>query len=367
MAATHTFFADESGNAGINYLDSDQPFHVAAGFLIANQHLPAAEAAIRAAFPPEKGEIKGSRLLRSPIGQRRAVKVIDSMAEARAMPFFVIMERRFSIAGKLVDVFLDPMHQDAVDWLPTSAIAERGAISETLMALIPEETLDLFASEYRRPTTEGFQRVLSAVINRLKAEGDSRLAQAFDGALRHVDTIVEQETYGDTPGEHGNWAALNLPAFMHLLRNVDTAMDACGRYHVVHDRVDQFEHLFTLNANKYRAPGAKQVDYEFADGQLHRMLFRNLVSFTMADSENTPMLQAADVLASTVARVLREIVAGWSDPTDALKRLLMLTMPALYESGDIPVSLGGIYASPTTQGAILEALMQTAREIDPSK
>lgn len=44
MSASHAFFADESGNAWINYLDDGQLFHVTAGFLIAAAHRAETEA-----------------------------------------------------------------------------------------------------------------------------------------------------------------------------------------------------------------------------------------------------------------------------------------------------------------------------------
>ncbi len=345
---THTFFADESGNAGPNYLDNEQPFHVAAGFLIASQDIPAAEAAIRAELPPEKGECKGSRLVKTTVGQLRAIRVLKGVMAAGALPFLYVMDRRFSIAGKLVDVFLDPENQDAVDWLSTSDIAQRAEITELLQETLPASLLDLFASEYRSPTREGFQKVILAVIDRLRSEGTSQLVEAFNGALRNLDEIVRLETYGPTRGEHGSWVSLNLPALMHMIRFVDTAMDGRGTYQFVHDRIAQFEQLFKLNANRYRAPGKSDVDFRLKDGTQFRMQFRNLDSFITADSEATPMIQSADILASSVARVLREVVSGDDPLSSELRQIMEMTIPLLFPPDDSPIQTAAMYASSST-------------------
>lgn len=356
MTASHSFFADESGNAGINYLDGGQPFHVAAGFLIPNVKLAEAEAAIRAQFP--RGEVKGKDLLQSPNGQRRALRLLESLGAHRAMPFYIGMERWFSIAGKLVDVFLDPGHQDAVDWLPTGDLTQREAVTGKLSELLPREVLVSFARAYRRPSVEPFREVLRATIERLDALEESQLAQGFRGALANLEYIVEQESYGDTPLEHAEWASLNLPAFMHLIRNVDVMMDGWGTYQMVHDRVAQFEAIFTKSVNTFSAPGKVDPDIWLDDGRRHRVFFRNLASFTMADSKSVPLLQAADILASSMRRILGEASLGWKNPTEEMQELFRLLIPFWFEQEGMPTTFGGIYASEKTTGALVSAVTQ---------
>ncbi len=354
MSASHAFFADESGNAGINYLDDGQPFHVTAGFLIAAAHRAEAEAAIRAQFP--RGEVKGKELLQSPTGQRRAIRLLHSIGANGGIPFFIAMERWFSVAGKLVDVFLDPAHQDSVDWLPTGDLAQREVITEKLLILLPREVLASFARAYRCPGVEPFRDVLQATIKRLETLGEEKLSHGFKGALNNLQYIVEQEFYGDTPVEHAEWAALNLPAFMHLIRNVDIMMDGLGTYDVVHDQVDQFKSVFAENIIRYRHPGATQPDIYLQNGRPHRVLFRNLASFTMADSKNTPMLQASDILASSVRRLLGSVLSDWKNPGKEMQELLRMIIPLWFEQDDLPISLGGISASEKTKEALMSAL-----------
>lgn len=358
MPVTHTLFADESGSAGINYLDSGQPFHVAAGFLIACEHLAAAEAVVRTEFP--RGEVKGKDLMGTPAGRRRAARVIQGMAQSRAFLFFIIMERRLSIAGRLVEVFLDPAHQDAVDWLPIGNMAQRQAVAERLLELLPTENLDLFARSYRNPDTDGFRAVLQAVIKSLTTRGEDHLARSFAGAMDRVDTVLKAERYGANQLEHAQSVSLNLPAFMHLIKKVDMAMDAwrskvpCATFQVVHDRQLQFEEAFERGIASALPPAPIPIDYRLPNGRPYRQHLQNFDSMSFADSSTVPMLQAADVLASCVRRTLFEVSSGKSDQVDG--ELAMLTLPALLDGED--TSYAGIYASQKSLEALEAAYLR---------
>ena len=103
--------------------------------------------------------------------------------------------------------------------------------------------------------------MLTRLIACLQAKGESRLARAFSGALRGVDQILEAETYGDAAGSHGQWASLNMPAFVHLVGMVDVLMDVnSGRYDVTHDVTREFEGLFGHVLKRFNIPDSTATD-----------------------------------------------------------------------------------------------------------
>jgi hypothetical protein len=357
--ASHTLFVDESGNAGINYLDEDQPFHVAAGVLIANEDMTTFRRVIASMLLPDEPELKGARLLKNAEGQRRTLSIINAIGEAGGMPFFIIMERRFSLAAKIVDVFLDPMHQDAVDWLPTSAIQQRHEISEKLFKILSSGVLDDFARAYRKPTVDGFRQTLQGIVALLRRHDESQLVTAFEGALANVSNVVKSETYGDASSTHGQWASLNLPAFAHLLRQPDVFMDMHpDLFDVVHDRTLQFEALFDRITGMFSVIGAEAPDLRLSDGRRYRSIYRNLRSFRTDDSISEVALQAADVIASAVARVARMALRPVEEWTEELQRLAEVTLSALMLEDDSGTPLvAGIFADSNTKVAILTRIL----------
>lgn len=357
-----TLFVDESGNAGMNYLDASQPVHVSAGFLVCNEHLGDVAEAVRAHLEGSAREQKGTSLLPSASGRQRALEFLEAVGNARALPFFVVMERRFSIAGKLVDVFLDPMHHGAADWLPTTDVVQRMSATERLAELADAKLLDAFAGEYRQPSEAGFRRVLEPLVARLRNGGEERLAASFEGALSALTVIVEAEDYSSEKFKHGQWAALNVPSVKHLLGMVDRVLDGTGRRaDVVHDETREFGPALAEMVRSARTPGAPSVDVPFSDGRLFRALLRNLDTFTMRDSAATPGLQAADVLAGAVNRVVRKALTG-ARFDESLLRLAAATLPALiYEEDDPSPRFAGVYGSPRLREALQCVLMALMR------
>jgi hypothetical protein len=340
---SHTFYVDEAGNAGINYLDEEQPFHVAAGIIVANEQRDE----LRAVYKQHCGrgpEIKAAKRLGSNRGRRVIAETLQSLGALGAVPFFVVMDRKFSLVGKLIDIFLDPEHHDAVDWLPTHAIQMRNEITEALYEHLSAEVLSAFAIAYRVPSEDGFRQVLDMVIEQLEARGDRRLSTAFIGAREAVARIVEWETYGDANGKHSDWAALNLPALTHLTRMADRYMTfRDARYSVIHDRNVQFAKMFTHSVSTISLPEYATPDWVLPDGTVYRVAFTHLDDFSMLDSRDEPLLRAADMLASTVSRVAREALRSPTSNDPTFAPLAKLTMPALMETDE--------YDNPTFAGA----------------
>ena len=359
-SATHTLFVDESGHAGINYLDDAQPFHVAAGILIAHPKRPIAQALVRSKLRDQEKELKGSRLMKSQRGQQRAINILTDIGQAGALPFFVLMDRRFSIAGKLVDVFLDPMHQDAVDWLPTSAIQARYDITEWLHDHLYREIVDEFARAYKAPSRDAFDGMLTQLIAFLRTREQGRLALAFAGAQRNLNEILEAETYGNAAGAHAQWASLNMPAFVQLVRMVDVIMDAPrGRYDVTHDVTVEFEALFEHVLARFNQPDATTPDLKLPDGTTHRGVLRNFGAFQTSNSTQEPMLQAADLLAASVNQVARVALAPNLTAGTTLQELARLTLTPLLFSGEDP-TFARIYAHTKTRAAVISRMFDGA-------
>lgn len=360
MHITHTFFADESGNSGMNYLDEAQPFHVEAGFLIPNAHLAAAQSVIRT--ETARPAMKGKDLMASDGGRRKVAKILQAIERANALPFFIVMEKPFSIAGKLVDVFLDPEHQDAVDWLPMGDIAQREQVTERLFNILPFDLLARFAELYRFRSFEAehpFRELLCGIVQFLESRAEVRLAQSFAGAIHHLSVILHAERYGKTPDAHAEWAALNLPAFNHLVKLVDAQMDTHeGKFRITHDRQKQFEKIFERSLETLRRSPAHQIDYRLANGPPTRQQLQNFEGFSTADATAEPMILAADILASCVRRLVQDVAAGNGSGID--KDLVQLTLPALITLDDNPPPFAGIYASARTKNELLRALDSNA-------
>jgi len=304
-----------------------------------------------------ESELKGSRFLASNAGQKRMYGLLTDVVGAFGTPFFVLMERRFSIAARLVDVFLDPAHQAAVDWLPTSAMEERQELSDLLHRELPPSTLEFFARAYRDPSAAAFESVLKLVIGDLSRLRRPTLASAFGGALVSLERICAAEIRGDQTSTHGQWAGLNIPAFIHLLRYVDRWLDGRGTYAVVHDVTIEFQDLFERLSGMISLPGSADVDFPLDRGKSLRALLRNFTGFVTRDSLEESCLQAADLVAASTGRAAKLALNGASAATQEGRRMCKLALSPLLQTDGLGEQIfAGVFASRSTVSAIARLL-----------
>src|SRR5262245_49053074 len=110
-------YCDEAGNSGANLLDADQPVYVVGGWVVPDNRAGAVERVIEALTQGFAGqELKGTRFLGRRRGQEAYPGLMRDIAGAGAWPVFAIFEKRFWIAGKVVEVLFDPTYNDASSW-----------------------------------------------------------------------------------------------------------------------------------------------------------------------------------------------------------------------------------------------------------
>ncbi|WP_181197965.1 DUF3800 domain-containing protein [Enhygromyxa salina] len=343
-------FCDESGNSGINYLDTD-PFLVLAGFVVAGGARRKAEAAVLSFVEdldlPGGKEPKFRDVWRKS-RRARTLGMLRELGQARAFPVFYFMQKQFAVAGKVVDVLLDPLHNPGSSWLPTTALRERQRLTQ-LVYTVRDDVLRDFAEAYKDPSenTPVFRSCIERLVEFAELQREPLLAAGFRGALDSLDAIIEAEDYDSIDdGKHAEYASLNVPALMQFMRKCDMVLDMYRPKQgtLVHDEQSQFERVFKFYVQMSQGIGVGHSELEgVLDSQgmaVDRIGVRNIHRFSMRDSKGEPLLLAADCLAGGIARVLKLALEGqpWSD---AEREFAELTLPAVMGNREAP---SGYYA-----------------------
>lgn len=327
-----TLYLDESGHAGSNYLDLDQPFHVAAGVLVPAR----AEHDLQEAVVELRGngrEVKGKDLLsgrRGRDGPRRIAHFLGEVGRAGVIPFYYAMHRPFALAGRLVDAFLDTSINERADTTAIYAPCLRDAIWQIVLTC-DDGYLEQFARSYvKGPTGAAFSELLVALVAALDRHGHARLAHSFVGAMDRISDIARNERL-DEVGQHRSLTALNLPCTLHVIRFVDQLRDLRGgAFTVVHDRLDQFEDLLPELLSGLLARPSQDPFVPLPDGSHYRHLVRHARELSFSDSTTRPGLQAADVVASAVNWLLKRSREYENPVTPDVAELAMLLLtPAI--------------------------------------
>jgi hypothetical protein len=306
MLNQSTFYCDESGNTGFNLLDASQPFYVTGGVLVprtAHPRLAATLEHVRSGA----SERKAATLLKTPEGRQAIAHALDEAFGIGCVPFYVISEKRFNVAQKIVDVLFDPIHNEAAGWLALNDDVERDRVENQLCTLSP--LLDAFLEAYREPQIEVWKDVVGSLQRECEKREWEKLAATFKGALDHIDTIFKHEQQaghefiGGGSSRHFHFASIQVPMFLHVVRLVDGVLE---RHHargvVCHDASPKFEAAFQTAFAWIKGTSGESVAW--TSGTYRRLGMTQIDSLTFADSESSMGLQLSDLLVGLVRWVM---------------------------------------------------------------
>ena len=102
------FYCDESGNTGTDWLNNDQPFFVYGGWLVQDQNKEIVRSRLSEITATLQGnEIKSKNVFKSRRGLNVFFDIFNAMQQNLAFPVFVISDKKFMVAAKIVETFFD--------------------------------------------------------------------------------------------------------------------------------------------------------------------------------------------------------------------------------------------------------------------
>ena len=232
-------YCDESGNTGTNHLDDDQPYYVLAGWIIAEEDLTAARDTARAALRPSQAnqrELKGTDLMKTVSGRARVAALAEGLGAVGALPYFHANYKRFSLAGRFVDYFLDPHDNPNVwpEWFGSRDI--RRGFADGIAAL-PLNVLQAIQEALRGATVEDAEKCVVAVRDALRVVGNESLAQKVDGIVGRTASAIAGVIAKDV--------SPNFSSFVTALQSLGVQARAKGfGLRFVHDETSSFEATF---------------------------------------------------------------------------------------------------------------------------
>lgn len=298
MRSLH-FFADESGNSGVNYLDQDQPIYAVAGFLVEPEDLDDARSVVKRALAgSQMKELKGAKMIRRRSGRRTALQIVDGVGQ-RAIPIASLVEKRFALGARIADAFLDfgTNPRAGVRFREDNELARSAA---HVFSNLPQHVLAV-ANEYMgTPTDANGRRCCQAVAAALRDEEKNWLASVVEGALG-----------GDLSAEDRPGLSSNVAGFANIMAMLQPLAEVVGaRIRVVHDEQLEFAESFrTYQA--FASDPRNRPHFWSVRGEAYPLLDSlDTVAFEMSHGE--AMIQAADLMASSMTALLRRLVAdGW--------------------------------------------------------
>ncbi|MCO8121333.1 DUF3800 domain-containing protein [Stieleria sp. TO1_6] len=335
---TFALYCDESGNSGPNYIDKDQPFYVLAGWFIPESSLVSVSVElekIRAEYVPDNhvgktpldaGEAKSTTLLRTNRGLRRLTSLFEFMGRSGCLPIFLVAEKRYCVAAKMVETFLDPDTNEKFAMRFTGDTVTKNEIANTLYDQLSQGILDDFANVYRNPSTDSLREILDRICDSVRSGINSELADALAGALPRIDEIARPEIESAKLW-NGAAGTLNLPCLVSFLMLVEHNAQNCSVNisKLVHDEQAHYQAGYEAVFDMFLTAKDSAISLPHTDVSIAKI--KNIPMFEIATRVN-PIMQSADFLAGTVNYLFKKITNG-TDLTDVERNLAEFVLPAL--------------------------------------
>ncbi len=222
---------DESGNTGADLLNRDQPvFALASTCLTSGQ----SEALLDLVRTHQTGEVKFSRLKRSPAGRMRLLKLVSAPSLTERQIKVSYVHKRFMVLAKMVDLLVEPLaYRDGLDFF------KRGmnvAYSNLLYACLPvcwgaeltDQLLSDFTAVIYERTPAAIRSFYSTAVALYERSSDQEVASL-------LAPLIASQVLIDDMLEGSDASALDpaIPAF--VLQCALWGAELGERFSLIHD------------------------------------------------------------------------------------------------------------------------------------
>lgn len=280
------FYCDESGTTGTHWLDSSQPTLVHGGWLFtedAEREVLTGLDGIRRRHRLNAPELKWTQFARP--GRAGAFReVVELCLSNGVIPMFMVMDKKYAIAAKVVETFFDPLYNHH---LPTGFTGDfeskKGLTEATMLAPALSAIFAPWLRSGARPAPSGVRALARALAEHLASAGipsfASTLTDLTDDAINELSIEFEAEAMLRSTTWTMTWAMVSL-----VLQFVNTRGLTVEFFQ---DQITRFDQLVEIVKNQ---PG--------------------VTDFQLVDSKSYLGVQLADLLCGFVRTVFTNLTAG---------------------------------------------------------
>lgn len=309
-------YLDESGNSGKNLRDDKQPFITLGAVIIPNSNLAKIEqfiSSIPSNLKDENGEIKGTNIAcyHTELGLQILTEIIPSLTE-RA--FFNVIEKKFMIAGQIVENFFDPTYNDKTDNSWTHRSETKIKIANFFFENLSESTIDLVHNSFLSNDSEKMLSAYDQIVHEINGlEFELDIIDFLSGVKKHLVQLTEDlfnsnAKNGIRKGVPKNTINTpNVTAFFALISQIEDFLSVINKKsNLVFDSSEQYNRIFETILE--RMTESKKTIIPISEDQFLKFGFEYLNGFASKSSKDQPGIQLADILSSNVNYVFNKIL-----------------------------------------------------------
>lgn len=308
-------FLDESGNTGTNWIDLQQPYFVYGGWLFRDDQCQIANDKINEIFSFSKAsELKSKYIL-----ERKKNYFYDMMdfflGDLRAIPMFVVVDKKYMVAAKIVETFFDNAYNPNINGYLTLNTPLKKALADIVYK--DKLLITTFADALKKCQIDII--VITNVRNELAKYFRDKGLIEVESAIKNLsddnlNEMVDEFLVMSKNRESKSHLSLTAPILMQLIINSNPIGHIYGE---------------TINVFLDKLPhGYENIICEIEQICLNKGIVNNISNIEMADSKSNRLVQAADLLSGYISRSLIDID---NKPTEESNKKLWETLVFLHD------------------------------------
>lgn len=304
-----TFFIDESGNTGTDWLNADQPFFIYGGWLVPNENIENLNRYLTGFIDKEQcGELKSNKILKRNNGLKIFEEIFNSLLnEFSALPIFSIVDKEFMVAAKIVETFFDYDYNPNVNEYLTHPVELKKALANCI--LTSKGILVKFSELIKKGTidVEKLRDVSLDLVKLFENEGHEQVA----GVLRNLSdenllSMIDEFEIVTDSGKMKNRITLTQTVLLEMIKNVEIISNNRGvKVNIIHDKLRGYSEVFKeIEANFFKEE--QPYIYQNKD-KIWLSRFPHVKTIIEDDSKNVPAIQGADMLCGFISKSFQTI------------------------------------------------------------
>ena len=303
----YNFFIDEAGHTGEDLIKSDQLFFTMGAVGIPVKDLSSVESTIKELMAKHRidFELKGKKLIGTKF-EPIIPDIFNELFSIDFLPVFTVLEKRFMIAGKIVENFFDPAYNINTDNSWTFPIPKKVLVANYFYDVLSQNTIEVLATAMVKGKLPELQHAYELLLAETKNREYKRLLKGAENQLFELSQALARTASG-------------------TLDDIASSVMNSPNYTIYYEHLNKIEHLLRLRNKKgdlifdssreFNKPFAKlfeqlrsvkQNKLEFPGNTLY-FGFQNLIGFDYKDSEDSLFIQLADILATSVNSFFRKL------------------------------------------------------------
>ncbi|MDR7187021.1 hypothetical protein J2X85_004082 [Microbacterium trichothecenolyticum] len=301
-----TFYCDESGNTGTDWMNPDQRVFVHGGWVVQHRGMPAITNGvnqIRRRHRLQAAELKWTQLSKRSESAAIFREIFVLMKQNGGLPVFQVVDKEYMTAAKVVETFFDPAYNRTFVHPLTDFETKKRLVERIVGAPLLVDFADTFLRG-RRADHRDVRRVANELAAHLTQRGHRTIAMTLhtltDSAVDDILLEFDVDPWNRTTGGHTLWAVLqNLE---QLLRTQDLDVD------ILHDNLVRFDDLFADVGRMFGRHDLGPV--RVVNGRVRFHSMPRITGLRLVDSKTEPYIQLADLLCGFVRTLAEKLKDG---------------------------------------------------------